>query len=291
MTILILGAGGLIGHHLTPALAKAGHAVVARPHAELDITDPIGAVETLEEVNPALVINAAGLVNFAACEADPEASRRINLEAPLRWAGLCADRGIPFWAFSSDYVFDGLARTPYAEEATPHPRSVYARDKAALEARMTEYSDHLTLRVSWVYGSGGKTFMSLLPGLLATREELTVASGKRGSCLYAADAADLLCRLLPHRPTGILNLVNTGEASWESFAIRCLDRMQILGMPVTCRRIRQVSYRTLASDGSGERPEYSVLSTARIEGFGWPVPGWESAQDRFLAEARHPQAG
>jgi len=288
MHILILGAGGLLGRHISSHLPRAGHRVVARTHAGLDITSPTGAVDALKAISPDLVINAAGLVSSAACEADPDASRRVNLEAPLRWASLCADRGIPFWAFSSDYIFDGSQREPYREDSPPNPRSVYARHKAELEASLVTYPKHLVLRVSWIYGTGGKTYMSLLPGLLASQEEVTVASGKRGSCLYAADAAVFIEQLLPLRPTGILNLVNAGEASWEGFANCCLERMAALGLSIRCRRIRELPFRDLPALGPGARPAYSVLATDRLERLVPSVPTWQAALDRWLQAAGKP---
>ena len=286
MNTLILGAGGLLGSHFARSFPRAGHPTVALAHAGLDITD-LGAMHAaLDAHRPGLVINAAGLVHFDTCEREPGRSESVNLRAPLAWAAACKERGIRFWAFSSDYIFDGTGPHPYREIDPPNPGSVYARHKLALEQGMARFPDHLILRVSWVFGSRGRTFMSLLPGLLASRETLQVAAGKRGSCLYAGDAAEIALRLLERRASGLLNLVNTGETSWERFAHRCRERMQALGLPVRCTAIEEVPYRELPALRGGNRPAVSTLDTTRLEAVAGPIPTWERGLERFLEELR-----
>jgi dTDP-4-dehydrorhamnose reductase len=260
-------------------LPHRGHEVSALTHAEADITDAAKLDELFSRSWDA-VINAAAICNFDACEKDPEGTARVNRDAPLDLARRCAKNGALFAQFSSDYVFDGKIDRALTESDKPSPISVYGEQKAALEREIPRLCPRsLVVRLSWLYGLGGKTFMSLLPDLLSQKESLEVASGKKGGCLYAADAAVWIERLVSSGRTGLFNLVNRGETSWEEFTRLCAEHM---GLPET--KIRQVPYEDIGPDWS-KRPRYSCLDAAKL-GIALP-PGprpWTEALDSFLAE-------
>ena len=279
MKILLFGAGGLLGRHLSAHLPLCGHDVTALTRAEADITDGKRIGELFDRPWDA-VINAAAVCNFDACENDPAATGRVNRDAPLDLAQRCAKNGALFVQFSSDYVFDGKADRALTEFDAPTPISVYGDQKAALEHEIPQLCPHsLVIRLSWLYGVGGKTFMSLLPDLLTRNESLAVASGKKGCCLYAPDAALWVEQLVSSGQRGLFNLVNYGETSWEEFARECAQRM---GLPQTI--VREIPYETLGPSWS-KRPRYSCLDTARLEKTIPPGPRpWTAALDSFLTE-------
>ena len=279
MKILLFGAGGLLGRHLSAHLPRGGHDVTALTHADADIADQRKLDELFAQPWDA-VINAAAVCNFDACEQDPEATARVNRDAPLDLARRCAANGALFVQFSSDYVFDGKIDRALAESDAPSPISIYGEQKAVLEREIPRLCPRsLTIRLSWLYGVGGKTFMSLLPDLLSRNKSLNVASGKTGACLYAADAAVWIERLVASDQTGLFNLVNQGGTSWEEFARLCASRM---GFPETA--IVEVPYETLGPNWS-KRPRYSCLDTAKLQNTLPPGPRpWTEALDSFLTE-------
>ncbi len=285
MRILLLGANGLLGRHLGTELTAHGHELTAQSHAEADITDAVRLDELFCRPWDA-VINAAAICDFDACENEPERTGRVNLEAPLDLARRCCAYGAQFVQFSSDYVFDGAEDRLLTEEDAPAPLSVYGRQKAGIEQKVPVLCPKaLVLRIAWLYGEGGRTFMSLLPSLLARQEVLRVAAGKRGCCLHAADAARWVRVLIEQRRSGLINLVNTGETSWEEFARTCRDRMEEAGWPVKCRTIEEVPYSDLGPHW-GKRPRFSALDTSRLRELVPPGPRpWQEALGDFL----HPQ--
>ncbi len=286
MKVLILGAKGLLGRHLHAEFQHAGHEVVALGRDQLDVARP-EALRTWVDRDWDAVVNAAAVCHFEACESAPEDTDRVNLHAPLALAELCAARGAIFCQFSSDYIFDGTQETPYLETDQPRPLSVYGRQKAALEHLVPRLCPQaLVLRVAWLYGLGGRTFLSLLPGLLQEQETLTVAAGKTGRCLYVRDGARLTRLLVERREQGVFNMVNDGDTAWEVFAARCLDRMQTLGFAPRCREIRPVPFQTL-SESWAKRPRHSALDLTKLsEALGAPPRSWEQALDAYLAEWR-----
>jgi dTDP-4-dehydrorhamnose reductase len=284
MKILLFGAGGLLGRHLSAELPRHGHSLLSLTRAEADITD----LPRLDElfIEPwDVVINSAAICDFDACENDPEGTARVNRDAPLDLARRCNLSGSLFVQFSSDYVFDGCEDRQHDESEHPSPLSAYGYQKAALEERIPVVCPHsLVLRLSWVYGLGGRTFMSLLPDLLISRDTLPVASGKKGRCLYAPDAAVWIERLINGGFTGLFNLVNDGDTSWEEFAKSCLGTMNDLGLDPRCARLDEVPYDKLGAHWS-KRPQFSCLDTTKISQALPPGPRpWPEALAAFLVE-------
>ncbi len=282
MKILLLGAGGLLGRYLARELA--GHDLTALTHEQADITDAARLDELFSSRWDA-VINAAAVCDFDACEKDPSGSGRVNRDAPLDLARRCAAQDALFVQYSSDYVFGGETDKLLTETDAPHPLSVYGRQKADLEKLIPEICPHsLILRVSWLYGIGGKTFMSRMPDLLHSQPILRTAAGKKGCCLYAADGAYWTRALVEAGRTGLYNLVNQGETSWEEFARTTLQQMTFLGLSPVAESIEEVPYEQLGPDWS-KRPRYSCLDTAKLAGIFPPGPRpWREALGEFLAE-------
>ncbi len=284
MKILLLGAAGLLGRHLHADLHARGHDVHAFTHPEADITDRLRLDELFAEPWDA-VVNCAAIVNFDACENDPAGSDRTNHAAPLDLASRCHKAGAVFVQFSSDYIFDGKTERPLREDDEAHPLSVYGHQKLVLEKSIPQVCPRsLIIRLSWLFGKGGRTFMSLLPGLFKKQETLRIASGKTGSCLYAPDAAHWIRLLLEGGNTGLFNLVNEGTTSWEEFACECLAQMRSLGRNPLCHEILEIPHEQLGAHG-GKRPRHSSLSINKLAAALPPGPRhWREALQDFLGE-------
>ena len=282
MKVLLLGAGGLLGRYLAREFAR--HDLTAMTHQQADITDAARLDELFAQRWDA-VINAAAVCDFDACEKDPVGTARVNHGAPLDLARRCAAQNALFVQYSSDYVFGGRHDKLLTESDVANPLSVYGQQKADLEKIIPGVCPHsLILRVSWLYGLGGKTFMSRIPDLLAAHSSLRTAAGKRGCCLYAADGAFWTKALVEAGRTGLYNLVNPGETSWEEYARTTLAHMTLLGLAPAGRIIEEVPYEQLGP-GWSKRPRYSCLDTAKIAGLFPPGPRpWREALGEFLAE-------
>ena len=271
-----------MGRHIVELLQRRAISHSAFTHAELDITDRAASARVMSRERPEWVINCAALCSFDACEIDPERSRSVNFEAPLRWAELCHARGVKLAHFSSDYIFDGAKGVPYLEEDTPVPRSVYARHKADIENAFQAFPEHLILRVAWLFGKGAPTFMSQMPRLILMQEKLTVASGKRGSCLFAGYGAQLTLALIDAGAAGIVNAVHSGETAWEVFAEECLRQLRGRGLEPRCRFIEEVPFDHMPIMRAG-RPPYSVLNNDKLAGItGYRPISWQEGIGQYL---------
>ncbi|UPY38179.1 sugar nucleotide-binding protein [Sediminicoccus sp. KRV36] len=137
--IMVIGADGTLGAALRHAAAARGLAVMGtsrRPGGALlplDLTAAQESWQLPEAVDTAFLL--AGNTNMAACEADPEGTARINVEATLTLARRLAAQGAQVVVVSTNLVLSG--RTPNAAPGeAPAPQNRYAAQKALVEAAM-----------------------------------------------------------------------------------------------------------------------------------------------------------
>src|SRR5689334_658587 len=114
MRLLIIGRTGQLGSDL---LRNGGwHEIAAPERAELDIVQPGQVRAALERHRPEAVINCAAFHNVPLCEEEPLEAFRVNCVAVRDLARECRQRDARLITFSSDYVFAGDKRSPYAED-------------------------------------------------------------------------------------------------------------------------------------------------------------------------------
>lgn len=121
MRWLVTGAGGMLGHDLVGELRARGEQVTALDHAALDITAPASIERAFAAHHPDLLVNCAAYTAVDDAEQDEARALRVNGDGPRRLARACAAHGARLIHLSTDYVFAGDARTPYAEDAPPAP--------------------------------------------------------------------------------------------------------------------------------------------------------------------------
>ncbi|MGB0952432.1 MAG: SDR family oxidoreductase, partial [Planctomycetota bacterium] len=89
--------------------------------------------DVLEMLQPSAVVHAACWSRAKDCEEQPEAARRVNVEAVAEWLETAqAWNSFPVYV-STEQVFDGCADF-YAEDATPNATTAYGATKAQAEA-------------------------------------------------------------------------------------------------------------------------------------------------------------
>jgi len=259
--------------------------VTGLSHADLDITHPDAAKEVLAKHKPDWVINAASLTSLELCEEDPARSRKINTTAPAEWAKECGKAGARFVHLGTDYIFDGKKKEAYLPTDPASPLSRYGSDKAEGEKQVLRANPAaLIVRLAWVFGHGGKTFMSKLPGILAEKEVVELAGGRKGSCTYAGEAARIILDLAASGVRGIYHGVQSGVTTWKGFAERAAEGMRKKGKKVACREIRELPTEKIPGL-KVPRPAYSPLDVRETESIlGRKIPKWEEGLEEYLEE-------
>ena len=285
MKLLITGAGGQLGMALTRRLSLQ-HEVIAFTRELLDISDAKACADTLEAVRPDALLNCAAYTAVDRAETDRDAAFAINADGPRNLGHACRAFGIFPIHFSTDYVFDGTATTPYAEDAVTHPSSVYGESKLAGEIALAHVApDHLIFRLSWVYSNDGTNFYKTMLRIGRDRSQLRVVADQIGVPNYTGDIADALARVLSFEKhelsarSGTYHLSATGPTSWCDFARSIFSGAQMADC-VAVEAISTSEYKTAAI-----RPAYSVLDARRLsETFDVPALDWRAGLHRCLSE-------
>lgn len=228
-TILVTGGGGQLASDFGRFLSERGDAVVAPPHAELDVTDERALDEVFAAASPDLVVNCAAFHNLDECERDPETAWRVNVAGPQALAHRCGDR-VPLVHFSTNYVFAGDREDPYRESDLPAPESVYAITKLAGEHAVLAYSSRsLVVRTAGLYGSSGSRSKggNFVQRMLARADELgelKMVADQSITPTYTPDLVVAVEEMLDAEATGVVHLTNSGPCSWFDFTVEIMRR-------------------------------------------------------------------
>ena len=294
MNILLLGKGGQVGWELQRSLSVLGQVTAldfdSQAHCG-DFANPEGVRDTVRQLRPQVIVNAAAHTAVDKAESEPEFARLLNATTPGLVAEEAARLGAWLVHYSTDYVFDGSGTRPWVETDTPAPLSVYGATKLEGEQRIQQSGcQHLILRTSWVYAARGGNFAKTMLRLGQERERLTVIDDQLGAPTGADLLADVTAhaiRHLQHRPQdgGLYHCVAAGETTWHSYAKFVLEHASKAQQAIKIIAKEVAPVPTSAFPTPATRPHNSRLATAKLQTtFGLQLPHWQTGVARMLAE-------
>jgi dTDP-4-dehydrorhamnose reductase len=294
MKMLLLGKNGQVGWELQRSLAPLGQVVALDRHSTVacgDLSRPHELAQTVRELRPNVIVNAAAHTAVDRAETDIELATVLNATAPAALAQ--AAREVNAWLvhYSTDYVFNGEGTTPWRESDITAPLNVYGRTKQDGEMAIAHSGcQHLIFRTSWVYASRGGNFAKTMLRLAQERDRLTVIDDQwgapTGADLIADVTAQALAQALQGRAaSGIYHLVAAGHTSWHGYAQHVIEIARRL-QPTTDWRVQEVApVPSSAFVTAAHRPHNSRMDTSKIqEAFGLSLPPWQQGVERMLAE-------
>lgn len=222
MRVLITGANGMLGRDLQAALAR--HEVTALARADLDVTDAAAVAAAVHGHDA--VVNCAAYTKVDDAETHEDLAYAVNATGPANLAAACAATGARLVTVSTDYVFDGDATEPYAEDLPRDPINAYGRTKAAGEelALAAHPVGTYVVRTAWLYGEHGPNFARTMLNLAKTKDTWSVVDDQLGQPTWTADLASQIVALLDAgAPAGIYHGTNSGQATWYEFARAVLE--------------------------------------------------------------------
>jgi dTDP-4-dehydrorhamnose reductase len=274
--MLVTGSRGQLGRALARVAAAAPFELIGFDLPELDITDGVAVRATARAVRPDVIVNCAAFTSVDAAEIDEPGALAVNGTAVSHLAAAANEVSAPLVQISTDYVFDGTSRRPYREGDDPCPRNAYGRTKLTGERAAAAAARMLVVRTAWLFGESGPNFVEAIRRRLAAGEKhFEVVDDQRGCPTYALDLAEAVVGLVAAGATGIVHVVNDGDATWCGFAREIVRQLgfDVEVQPITTRQVGRPA----------PRPSYSVLDTSRLRALlGRTLPPWRDALARYL---------
>ena len=276
--IVVLGAGGRLGAALARDYA-AQHEVLAWGRQQADLADPDRVADAVRKAKPDVVINSAAMTNVDECEKERAKSELVNATAPGIIAKAATDVGARFIHISTDYVFSGDKKTPYAEEDEPAPVSWYGETKLAGERAVTGAdSRHAAVRVSWVFGPDRDSFVDKALQTAMRGETVRAVADKWSSPSYTADIGSALRALMNSAaPGGVYHVCNAGVCTWLDWAAEAVAVAESAGILHPGHKVEALCLADISAMVA-RRPVHSSMSCRRIEALlGRPMRPWQNA--------------
>lgn len=267
----ITGAKGLLGSALSVKCKAALHS-----GREVDIADLI-SVQTFVKRHPGIthIINAAAFSQVDAAEQSRAEAYRTNVIGPENLARTAQEIDANLIHISTDYVFPGDLKRPLTEKDPVRPCNYYGKTKFEGEQRIL--SSALVIRTSWIFGAGGKNFVSKLLQMLHTQKEIQLTNDHWARPTYANDLAEAILQMSDHK--GLFHYANSGVATKYEFGLAMREEALLLGWPILTKSILAVPGSTFPSPTC--RPIYSAFDTAKIEQY-VPIRHWREGLKDFL---------
>jgi dTDP-4-dehydrorhamnose reductase len=271
---LILGGEGQLGLSLQLILSQANIPFQAVGRNNLDICDLEACIGVINELNPNVVVNCAAWTAVDLAEDHEEEAFNINCNGVRNVAIACRETNATLVHISTDYVFSGIAETPYETDSPTAPASAYGRSKlCGEEAVREELPEHSYIfRTAWLYSQFQGNFVKTMVRKAITNSPVRVVSDQLGQPTAATDLAQhIVDVVLSNAPCGIFHGTNSGQASWyeltqEIYAFLKVDTSLVTPVPTSEYPTRAV------------RPQYSVLSHTRTTDLGLQeMNDWKTA--------------
>lgn len=291
-SILLLGSRGQLGWELHRTLLSIGR-LVALDSPEIDILQPDTWLPVLQQLRPALVINATAYTAVDRAESEPDVAMAVNGQAPGVLAEAARQVGAAFIHYSTDYIFDGCAARPYVEDDPPGPLGAYARSKLAGEQAVAAVGGaYGILRTSWLYSLRRESFVTKVLAWSRKQPVLHLVadqvSNPTWSRWLAETTAALVARAGAHpvewleERRGIYHVANAGHASrleWGQAILHC--------DPNSWEQVVREVTPALTSEfpSPARRPLYTALNCDRFTAtFGLYLLPWKEALQLALKD-------
>ncbi len=263
MKIIVTGSTGMLGRSLVSLGRKLGHEItgIARNNADirLDLTDRDAVTSAIVRENPDAVINAAAMIEFAKCEADPDAAFAINAEAVLTLRNVCDQSGARLIHISTDQFFSGDGNKAHDEDSPVREINQYGSSKLAGEKNALAFPNSLVIRTNITGPRNGKpplTFFEWCLDIIRNDGEAVLFDDYFSSTLSVRQLSRAIYELLDKQATGLLNVACREVSSKKDFVERLAQRM---GRELTHARAGN------AASMKMKRAESAGLDVARAE--------------------------
>lgn len=276
MKLMVVGAAGQLGSTFADV---TGHEVVGLTRADVDVSDHEALVAAAERLRPDVLVNCTAYNNVDGAEDDAATALAVNAFAVRSMATAARAVGATFVHYSTDFVFDGEASTPYTEEDRARPVSVYGSSKLLGEWFAQDAPRWYVLRVESLFGGRqARSSVDKIAAALRAGRSTPVFADRIVTPSYVSDVRDATLDLLARdTPSGLFHCVNSGMGTWADVGRHIAQLVGADEALLTLTSVKDVKLRA-------QRPVYCALSNAKLAAaVGHPLPSWQDAIARYVS--------
>jgi len=217
--IFLIGKG-FLGTKIVSVFKEKGIKLVTagledKVNYSLDITDEKSMIFLFKDLNPDVVLLAAGITNIDFCETNQKQAVQVNVDGTRNIVDACRAFNSKLVFFSSDYVFDGK-KGNYTEKEKVCPINFYGETKVLGEKMVQDLPDYLIARVSALYGFNSKkdkkTFIKFAIEELQNNRQVLVSNNINCPTLID-DIAEAVYLMLEKNFSGLFNVSGSEKCS------------------------------------------------------------------------------
>ena len=279
----------MLAQELQSVLQNSGFAWECHGHPDIDLCQPDTLRQRIQQVQPSLIINAAGYTDVDQAESHPELAFALNRDGVQALAEQAHRFHIPLFHISTDFVFNGNSSRPFREDDPASPLGVYGRSKWEGEEAVRQcHAHHVILRTAWLYSVYGRNFLKTILYKIQKGQELRVVNDQWGCPTWAKNLASALVviaeKIFIEKEAcwGTYHFCGSGETTWYGLAQAIVQQAkgQVPFPEERLLPIRTVDYPTAA-----KRPAYSVLDCSKVhQVFGVGTPHWHDGVRQCVKE-------
>jgi dTDP-4-dehydrorhamnose reductase len=246
MKVLITGANGLLGQHLTKLLLHKNYEVIATGRGEsrlpfsslsnftyrsMDVTNALETFPVMSDEKPDVVVHAAAMVQVDDCELRPQQCERVNVQGTSQILTDAETFSGHFIFISTDFVFDG-EQGNYSEEDEAKPISLYGFSKLQAESIVqTSTIPFAIVRTCLVYGNllqGNRSnIISWVKESLQQGKTIQVVGDQQRTPTYVEDLAKGIALIIEQKATGIYHISGKDQLTPYEIALKTAGKFNL----------------------------------------------------------------
>ena len=188
----------------------------------LDLDSKEALTKVFEELQPQLVIHAAGLTNVEACEANPTLAKYINVDLTKNLVMVCANLNIPMVYISTDHLFSGN-ESLIDEDFPVSPMNIYAKTKAEAEACVQNtFPEALIIRTNfYAWGTSYRqSFSDMVINHLRAGRRVSLFKDIYYTPMLIEPLVNSVHELVHKKAKGVFNVVGDDRISKYDFGLK-----------------------------------------------------------------------
>lgn len=296
LKVLITGANGLLGQHLTKLLLDKNYQVVATSrgesrlpfqpsdnytYREMDIANGLETFAVMSQEKPDVVVHAAAMTQVDDCELRPQQCERINVQGTSQVLTDAETFSSHFIYISTDFVFDG-EQGNYAEEDDTKPISLYGFTKLQAESMVqTSTIPFAIVRTCLVYGNLLKgtrsNIVSWVKESLEQGKTIQVVSDHLRTPTYVEDLAKGIALIIEKKATGIYHISGKDWLTPYDIALKTAAKYNL-----DAGKIVKVDAATFKQPGRRPLKTGFVIEKARTE-LGYEPISFEEGLEKMIS--------